>query len=219
MYTVSLSRIFRQRTARNSMPFTEIPKSHDSKRETQNEIEIRDSFVDRIVADSDFTNLITINFARDIRNEPQRKQHNFQSQLAIQIQSICLNLTTKQVKKLPVHRVMKYCATPEDFKKTTNCTTPRHFNIAVAMPALSNKMNQFRVHAAANKLAQSIFKTKTTNCHIEEMPKQQENRKCRVRYDYKNCFRFDSFTDMKTSQDFISRRRKKKIFSSALIMT
>jgi len=201
------------------MPFSEIPKSHANKREMQNEREIRDFIADRIITDSDFTHLITINIARDIRNESQRKQHNFQSQLAIQIQSICLNLSTKQVKKFDPERVMKYCATPEDFQKTSEIRTARHFNIAVAMPALSNKMNQFRVKAAIDKFAQSIFKTKTTNCHFQEMPKQKEDRRRRVVYDYKNCFRFDAFTDMKTSQDFISRRRKKKLFSSALITT
>jgi 5-formyltetrahydrofolate cyclo-ligase len=167
------------------MPFPEIPQSHDRKREMQNEREIRDFIVDSIISDPDFTHLITVNFARDIRNDSQRKQHNFQSQLAIQIQSICLNLSPKQVKKLDPKRVMKYCSTPEDFKKATSIRTARHFNIAVAMPALNHKMNQLRAKAAIEKLAQSIFKTKTTNCHIEEMPKQQKDRTCRVAYDYK----------------------------------
>jgi len=173
------------------------------------------------VLDDDFTHLITVNFARNVRflptasNEalvltPTQITQNYLSHLAIEIQSICLNISTNQVKKLR-DKMLFDCAI-EDHKKYTSIPEARHFNISVKMPELDNKMNQLRVKAAANRLAEKLFKTQTTNCHIEGIPTEAADRERRIVYNYKNCHRDDSINII-TERDF--RSTSKQEISSA----
>jgi hypothetical protein len=181
----------------------------DNYRERRQERAIRDDFAQRVIDDPDFTHCITINFVRDIATERQQKQDNFLSSLSLEIQHICLNQSVNRLKKLPLNEMMKFRSVPEDYEKTTDIRTPRHFNIQVAMPSLDNQMNQLKLKSEANRLAQTILGTKICNFHIDKLPTEKQSRTRRIAYDYKNAFRPESFDRIISEIDFATTKKKK----------
>jgi hypothetical protein len=199
---------------------------HQEIRHQNPEHEYRDNLQERLIREdlliprfhkSNFTHSLTINPSRDIIHQPQQNQDNFISSLTLMIESNLKNMSIRKLKKLPSDQRMKFCSIAEDFKKCTSIRTARHFNIHFeaidyslnetpyspdSKPLIDQDFFQLKLRSKADKIARKLFKTTISNFHINASTPET------ISYDFKNAFRKNSFSNIRTDQDFLNRARR-----------
>jgi hypothetical protein len=171
---------------------------------------IREDILIPRINKSHYSHSLTINTSRDISRESQRYQDNFISSLTLMIESNLKNLSIRKLKKLPRDQRMQFCLIPEDFEKCTSIRTARHFNIHFEASnsecSIDRKFFQLKLRSKADKIARKLFKTMKndfspiSNFYINASTPET------ISYDFKNAFRKDSFSNIRTERDFLKPR-------------
>ena len=163
---------------------------------------IREDIIIPRIRKSHYSHSLTINTSRDISRESQRYQDNFISSVTLIIESNLKNLSIRNLKKLPRDQRMNFCLIAEDHEKCTSIRTARHFNIhfdAIDCPLIDQKFFQLKLRSKAEKTAKKLFKTTISNFYINASTPET------ISYDFKNAYRKDSFSNIRTEEDFFKK--------------
>ena len=147
---------------------------------------IREDILIPRIRESPFLRCLTINTSRDIIADLQRLQDNYISSLTLMIESNLKNMSERRLKRLPLEQRMQFISFPEDFVKTTDIRTARHFNIVLDADSSLNethhspnseclidqKFFQLKLRSKAEAISLKLFDTTISNFHIDPANKK-----------------------------------------------